>query len=135
MKYLTLLVLIIALPSFARGRAVHRSCLAEANTQTQMDVCTASELKSADSALNASYRKLLSEVAGNKLAISNIRAAERAWVAYRDAYMNAMYPAKDKQAEYGSIYPMESSLLRAKLTRRHLDELNDLIKQYGPETH
>jgi len=51
--------------------------------------------------------------------LRRFKAAERAWIAYRDAYMGAMYPAKDKQAEYGSIYPMEADLLRAKLTQRH----------------
>ena len=52
-------------------------------------------------------------------AAAKIKTAQRAWIAYRDAYMGAMYPAKDKQAEYGSIYPMEADLLRAKLTQRH----------------
>jgi uncharacterized protein YecT (DUF1311 family) len=49
-------------------------------------------------------------------AVAKIKAAERAWITYRDAYMDATYPAKDKQAEYGPIYPMEANLLRAKLT-------------------
>ena len=61
------------------------------------------------------------------------KAAERAWIAYRDAYMGAMYPAKDKQAEYGSIYPMEADLLRAKLTQRQVTALRELLQQYNDE--
>lgn len=51
-----------------------------------------------------------------------IKAAGEAWLAYRDAYMDAMYPAKNKQAEYGSVYPMEADLVRATLTQRQLGD-------------
>jgi len=41
-----------------------------------------------------------------------------------------MYPAKDKQAEYGSIYPLEANLLRARLTRQQTAALKDLLRRY-----
>ena len=44
--------------------------------------------------------------------------------------MEAMYPAKDKQAEYGSSYPMESNLLLTKLTQRQVTALKELTEQY-----
>ena len=52
-------------------------------------------------------------------------------LSYRDAYMDAMYPAENKQAEYGSIYPMEADLLRAKLTQRQVTALKELLRQYS----
>ena len=45
--------------------------------------------------------------------------------------MDAMYPAENKQAEYGSIYPMEAGLLRAKLTQRQVTALKELLRQYS----
>jgi len=51
-------------------------------------------------------------------------------MAYRDAYVEAMYPAKDKAAEYGSIYPLSFALLHAQLTRRQVSALPDLLAQY-----
>jgi hypothetical protein len=45
--------------------------------------------------------------------------------------MDAMYPAKNKQAEYGSIYPMEADLLRAKLTQQQVAALKELQQQYS----
>ena len=60
-----------------------------------------------------------------------MKAAERAWVAYRDAYIEAMYPAKDEQTEYGSMYPLDVDLLRAKLTQRQTLALRELLKQYS----
>ena len=37
-------------------------------------------------------------------AVARIGNAERAWIAYRDAYIEATYPAKDKQTAYGSKF-------------------------------
>jgi uncharacterized protein YecT (DUF1311 family) len=42
-----------------------------------------------------------------------------------------MYPAKDKQAEYGSVHPMDVNLLLAKLTRQHVAALKELLQQYS----
>jgi hypothetical protein len=52
-------------------------------------------------------------------------------MAYRDSYINAMYPEEDKQTTYGSFFPMEVDLLLASLIREHAIALNELIKQYS----
>jgi len=79
------------------------------------------------------YKLLLTKVSGDALATAKIRAAEKAWTAYRDAYIEAMYPAKDKQAEYGSIFPMEVDLLGAKLTRQQISALRDILRENDPQ--
>jgi len=84
-----------------------------------------------DTELNDIYSTLLSRTAGQPGATAKIKTAERAWIAYRDAYIGAMYPAKDKRAEYGSVYPMEVDLLRAKLTRQQVAALKELLRQYS----
>ena len=96
-----------------------------------MNACASDEAARVDAALNQVYHKLLSQAASQPETVAKIKAAERAWIAYRDAYMDAMYPAKDKQAEYGSIYPMEADLLRAKLTQRQVTALKELLQQYN----
>jgi uncharacterized protein YecT (DUF1311 family) len=102
-----------------------------ANAQSEMNVCANEEAVRVEAELNEIYHKLLSKVASQPEAIERIKTSERAWIAYRDAYMDAMYPAKDKQAEYGSIYPMEFDLRRAKLTKQQVAALKDLLEQYG----
>jgi uncharacterized protein YecT (DUF1311 family) len=39
-----------------------------------------------------------------------------------------MFPAEDKQSEYGSMYPMEVDQIIATLTRHQIDALKDLIQ-------
>ena len=76
------------------------------------------------------YRKLLSKVAAEPEAAGKIEAAEKAWTVYRDAYIEATFPENDKQAEYGTVFPMEADLLRAALTRRYIREMSKLLLQY-----
>lgn len=131
MKYLPIVFLLASLPGLAQDSAQYRACNEKAKTQTEMNACAGQEAARVDAELNEVYRKLVSQAASQQEAVAKIKAAERAWIAYRDAYMDAMYPAKDKQAEYGSIYPMEAALLRAKLTQRQVTALKELLRQYS----
>ena len=96
-----------------------------------MNACANKEAARVDAELNDVYRALLSKAESQPEAIAKIKAAERAWIAYRDAYVDAMYPAKDKQAEYGSVYSMEVDLLRARLTKQQVAALKELLQQYS----
>ena len=78
-------------------------------------------------------RALLAKVASQPEAVAKIKAAERSRVAYRDAYIEATYAAKDKAIEYGSMYPLDVALLRAKLTQRQVAALEDMLQRYTPK--
>ena len=133
MRYLAV-VFLMALSGFPRSAqysAQYQTCSDRAKTQTEMNACANEEAVRVDADLNDVYRKLLSKAASRPEALAKIKAAERAWVAYRDAYIDAMYPANDKQAEYGSVYPMEVDLLRAKLTGQQVAALRALLEQYS----
>jgi uncharacterized protein YecT (DUF1311 family) len=95
-----------------------------------MNTCASEEATRVDNELNRIYKLLLSKVADDPIATVKIKAAEKAWIGYRDAYLEAMYPAEDKQAEYGSIYPMEAALAAARITREQAGALRELLKQY-----
>ncbi len=100
-----------------------------------MNACANEEASRTDDRLNDVYRNLLLQAASQQGAVEKIKAAENAWIVYRDAFVDAMYPAKDKQAEYGSIYPMEVDLLRAKLTRQQVAALKEMLQQYSGAKH
>ena len=135
MKYLSAVFLLAAFPAFAQDSAQYRACNEKAKTQMEMNTCASEEAARAYAELNEVYRKVLARAGKQEEAVAKIKAAERAWLAYRDAYIDAMYPAKDKKAEYGSIYPTEADLLRAKLTRRQVTALKELLRQYSGDEH
>jgi uncharacterized protein YecT (DUF1311 family) len=108
----------------------YTKCIDKAITQTAMHVCANEELQRVDVELNRVYLKLLSATRDQPDATEKIRASQRAWITYRDAYIEAMYSEEDKQAAYGSVFPMNVEILRAKLTRQQIAALGDLLTQY-----
>ncbi len=116
--------------AFSQDSEQFRACNEKAKVQLEINQCASQEADRVDAQLNKVYGQLLSRAAGEPNAVAKIKAAERAWITYRDAYIEAMYPASDKRAEYGSMYPMDVALLRARLTQRHLIDLEELLKEY-----
>jgi uncharacterized protein YecT (DUF1311 family) len=133
MRHLAIAIvfLVASLPALAQDSAQYRACNDKAKTRGKMNACASEEAARVDVELNTVYRKLLLKAASQPEAVAKIKASERAWIAYRDTYIEAMYPAKDKQAEYGSIYPMEADVLKAKLTRQQVAALEEMLKQYS----
>lgn len=119
------------LPCCAQYSEEYRARNDQANTQAEMNAWASAEATRADDDFNEIYRALLAKAASPLEAGAKIKAAERAWIAYCDACMDAMYPAKGKQAEYGSIHPLEANLLWAKLTRQQAAAWKDLLKRYN----
>lgn len=109
------------------------SCMQKATTQMAMDACASAEAATADAHLAAAYKTLLARASGQMQAVANIHTAQRAWVAYRDAFLAAAFPAADKQAAYGSIYPMEAAELRARLTEQQIVAVKALADRYAPQ--
>ena len=128
-----LLMTVISFACFAQDSAEYRACSDKANTQSEMTACASDEAARVDAKLKTTYRALLARVTSQPEALAKIKAAERAWIAYRDAYIEATYPAEDKAIEYGSIYPLDVNLLRAKLTRRQVAALEDMLLHYTPK--
>jgi uncharacterized protein YecT (DUF1311 family) len=130
---LALLMTVISFACFTQDSAEYRACSDKANTQSEMTACASDEAARVDAKLKTTYRALLARVTSQPEALAKITAAERAWIAYRDAYIEATYPAEDKATEYGSIYPLDVNLLRAKLTRRQVAALEDMLLHYTPK--
>ena len=123
-------VIVSAVFSWSQSSPQYLACMNKAKAQMEMNGCASQEAARVDAKLNHVYGQLLTKAGTDANAVAKIKAAERAWIAYRDAYIEAMYPASDKQAQYGSIYPMDVALLTTKLTQQHITDLEELLKQY-----
>jgi uncharacterized protein YecT (DUF1311 family) len=94
-----------------------------AQTQADLNQQSCGELRKADASLNATYSKILKEYGNDAQFISKLKAAQRAWLAFRDAELEARFPKTDKQAEYGSVYPMGRCTQLQELTEQRTKEL------------
>ena len=69
------------------------------------------------------YGLILQRFEQDDLFIAKFQAAQTAWKQYRDAHLEALYPAKDKRLAYGSVYGRCRQTALAELTRQRIEQL------------
>ena len=99
------------------------AAVARAQSQAEINAQACAGSAAADRELNAVYQAVLRQNAGDKRFTAKFRAAQRAWVAFRDAEMAARYPAEDIQMEYGTMYNYCYCTEVAALTRQRTEAL------------
>ena len=121
------------LPASAQVSAQFQACNRSAKTQLAMNACAGNELTLRTKQMNQLYSQLLSRAASQPGAVAKITASQKAWSAYADSYIEALYPASNKQQSYGSIYPMEVALARTSLAQERIADLKALLRQYNQQ--
>jgi len=91
--------------------------------QGELDRAAEKEFKRADDTLNDIYNKVLLKHKNDQEFIDKFINAELAWIKFRDAELEAIYPSEDKQ-RYGSVYPMAYFIEKANLTWDRVKQLN-----------
>ncbi len=126
---------IIAAPGLAQTSPQFQACNQKAKTQLDLDKCASSELARRNEQMQSVYSQILSRAAGQPATLAKIKTMQNDWLKYVSAYLNALYPAANKQAEYGSIYPMEVDLARADLVAQHVIDLKAFLANLKNRSH
>jgi uncharacterized protein YecT (DUF1311 family) len=117
---------------FGLGQSTENPCWKTAMAQSEMNRCADLDARQADADLNRVYRELLSKLKSDDNATRKLRAAQRAWLAFRDAHLQELYPAKDKQAEYGSMFPMCYAQVATAMTKERTVQLRRILDDKDP---
>jgi uncharacterized protein YecT (DUF1311 family) len=104
--------------------AFNTSTGALGQTQSEMNQAACESYKKADAQLNRIYNQILNDYAGDKNFIEKMRAAERAWIVFRDAHVNSIYPDPSPQA-YGGVNPMCRCAILEQLTNDRIKMLRE----------
>lgn len=118
-----------SLAALAQYSTESAKCFDAARTQYAMNICAGEEADRADDKLNDVYQRLLAAAGSEDSAREKIQGMEKAWVVYRDAALTAKFPAENKQATYGTIYPTDFALFQASLTYRHIATLKEILER------
>jgi uncharacterized protein YecT (DUF1311 family) len=113
-----------------RATEVKANCWDKAQTQVEMNTCAGEEYKAADAELNRVYQAVLKKYKDDPKFLAKLRAAQRAWLAYRDAEEEAKFPHADESKTthyYGSIFPMCDAQYRAWLTNQRVEHLREWL--------
>ena len=109
--------------------AQERAQCSEAVTQLEINDCAEADFELADKELNSLYRAILAKHEQDRGFIQRLRAAQRAWIAFRDAELEAAFFCNERRSSdcFGSIGPMSYSALKARLTRDRTAQLREMI--------
>lgn len=104
------------------------SCFARATSQAEITACAGQALDKADAELNLVYQQLQKKYAANKDFIKRLRLAQEAWLKFRDAHIESLYPsdAQQQKAE-GTVYPMCKAMEMTRLTIERTKTLRNLL--------
>lgn len=107
---------------FSLGLFVHASPF---QTQGDMNNQASREYSKADKELNKVYNRVLEKYKDDKVFIAKFKKAELAWIKFKDAELEAIYPEpyKDNMVNYGSVYPMCVNDIAAEMTKERIKQL------------
>lgn len=97
---------------------------AGAQTQLEMIEAARKDYQAADADLNQVYAQIRNEYRNDGLFLRKLAAAQRAWIAFRDAHVEALYPGVEPRRAYGSMYPLCRWQALSGLTRERRKQLS-----------
>ena len=99
------------------------SLFINAQTQSKMNKDVNDEYQKSEIELNSIYKKILTEYKSDSIFIDRLKKTQKIWISYRDAELEIKFPAENKQAEYGSVYPMCVTYFLKELTDERIKKL------------
>jgi uncharacterized protein YecT (DUF1311 family) len=109
---LSCLALILTAPAFSQ-------------TQAQITAQACAGYKKADLELNQVYQQILAANSADAAFTRALATAQRAWLAFRDAHIVALYP-NPKPGAYGSVFPVCRCGMLEQITAQRTRELREL---------
>lgn len=93
-------------------------------TQLELSKSACNTYKETDFQLNTIYNQILAEHKDDQKFIQKFKEAQRAWIKFRDAYAESLYPNNNPENEYGSVYSMCFCQTLADITTDRIKQLN-----------
>jgi uncharacterized protein YecT (DUF1311 family) len=112
----------------AQAPKTFAECNKNATTTEALQVCADQALERSETARKSAYASVLKAVKNEQNGVKRVEEAEAAWGRYRDAYVEARYPATNK-AHYGSRFTINLILLKARLNNDHAADLKLLTER------
>ena len=125
---LAALALLVTPASAQEAENESDACWDKANTQLELTTCAAKDMEAAESRMGFLYAIVLDKHRQDAKTLRKIRAAQEAWLAFRQAHVAAIFPkadTPDAQYEYGSSLGMCLGAESTKLTAARIAQLRE----------
>lgn len=78
-----------------------------AGNQAELNQCSLDDYTTSDKKLNDTWKKLMLKFKSDKTATAKLKAAQKAWIGFRDAEIEAMFACDAKEQNcWGSMEPL-----------------------------
>ena len=101
---------------------------ASPQTQGELNDQACLKYKKADAEMNSIYKQILDSYKSEAVFVAKLKTAQRAWVAFRDAHLESLYPEPNKLQSYGSVNPMCQCIVLAELTTERTKALRQWLR-------
>ena len=118
---LLLICVCVGLVALSFG-GVQASSSENSQTQLQMNEASCAKYKQADRELNRVYLKIVSDYRSDPVFIKAMKKAQLAWLRYRDAHVESIFPGAASQ--YGSVSTMCRCGSLSEITKERTKTLN-----------
>src|SRR5690625_7361916 len=75
-----------------------------AQSQAKMNSEAENEVELSEQKLDSVYTAVKKQYEDNPEFIASLKKAQQAWITFRDAHLESVYPGKNKQTKYASVY-------------------------------
>ena len=105
------------------------SSVGHSQTQSEMNQAAILDLKSTEDELTKVYQQVIQRYSKGSDAdlalVDKLRKAQRAWIKFRDAHIEAIFPSEDSR--HFSARPMCAAILQAELTDARIKQLREWL--------
>ena len=104
----------------------------DVGTQQELEACARDDFNSADRELNMTYQALLKKERDDPLFLSKLRLAQRAWLEFLQADLDAQFACPEEESKlicWGSMYPMSYFYRKTELTRERIKHLQRFLNE------
>lgn len=101
-------------------------CAEGTTTQLENNMCAGLEFEKWDEELNRLYQQIMKAREKEKVFLEKMRVAQRSWILFRDAELEAIYPP-EKSRGHGSSYGMCYFTWKTILTKERIRQLRKWI--------
>jgi uncharacterized protein YecT (DUF1311 family) len=125
---LCIIAALVSLSSFAENEYKCNS----GGLQQEMEACARDDFNRADKELNKTYQALIKKEANDQLFVSKLRTAQKAWLAFLEADLDAQFACPEEESKlvcWGSMYPMSYLTRKTELTRERTKHLQRLLNE------
>ena len=125
---LCILGALVSLPSFAENEYKCNN----GGMQQEMEACARDDFNKADKVLNKTYQAVIKKEANDPLFVSKLRAAQKAWLVFLEADLDAQFACPEEESKlvcWGSMYPMSYLTRKAELTRERTKHLQRILDE------